>query len=203
MLQLCHLEHLHNKRTIRKFLLITICNICTLKPINVWNHLSGTRRSKQPYLPSYQDTVCWWIKSWIKHDCLVICDWLLCWAIHRMGYSNILFCNSFDNKIVHLRNKLNCWRKISRIGGRVSSYFFMWNDSYTVYKGDRQISHYNTEFCSASGPWFNIKMSSYQYRKSHCGDKTILRPSYLHNGISYTGKMASLYWIRAHVYLLR
>ena len=47
------------------------------------------------------------------------------------------------------------------------------------------------------GPWFNIKMSSHQYRKSHCGDKTILRPSYLHNGISYTGKMTSLYWIRA------
>ena len=47
------------------------------------------------------------------------------------------------------------------------------------------------------GPWFNIKMSSYQYRKPHCGDKTILRPSYLHNGVSYTGKMASLYWIRA------
>ena len=47
------------------------------------------------------------------------------------------------------------------------------------------------------GPWFNIKMTSYQYRKSHCGDKTILRSSYLHNGISYTDKMASLYWIRA------
>ena len=41
--------------------------------------------------------------------------------------------------------------------------------------------------------WFNIKMLSYQYRKSHRGDKTILRPSYLHNGISYTGKMTSLY----------
>ena len=39
-------------------------------------------------------------------------------------------------------------------------------------------------------------MISYQYRKSHCGDKTILRPSYLHNGISYTAKMTSLYWIR-------
>ena len=39
-------------------------------------------------------------------------------------------------------------------------------------------------------------MTSYQYRKSHCGDKMILRPSYLHNGISYTG-MTSLYWIRA------
>ena len=48
-----------------------------------------------------------------------------------------------------------------------------------------------------SGSWFNIKMTSYQYRKSHSGDETILRPSYLHNGISYTGKMTSLYWIRA------
>ena len=47
------------------------------------------------------------------------------------------------------------------------------------------------------GPWFKIKMSSYQYRKSHCGDKTVVRSSYLHNGISYTGKMSSLYWIRA------
>ena len=46
-------------------------------------------------------------------------------------------------------------------------------------------------------PRFNIKMISYQYRKSHCGDKMILWPSYLHNGISYTGKMTSLYWIRA------
>ena len=46
----------------------------------------------------------------------------------------------------------------------------------------------------SSGPRFNIKKTSYQYRKYHCGDKTILRPSYLHNGISYTGKMTSLYW---------
>ena len=45
--------------------------------------------------------------------------------------------------------------------------------------------------------WFNMKMSSYQYRKSHCEDKTIVRSSYLHNGISYTGKKSSLYWIRA------
>ena len=50
-----------------------------------------------------------------------------------------------------------------------------------------------------TGPWFNIKMTSYQYRKSHCGDKTILRPSYLHNGISYAGKITSLYWIRAQM----
>ena len=50
-----------------------------------------------------------------------------------------------------------------------------------------------------AGPWFNIKMTFYQHRKSHCGDKTILRPSYLHNGISYTGKTTSLYWIGAQV----
>ena len=43
------------------------------------------------------------------------------------------------------------------------------------------------------GPWFNIK-TSYKYRKSHCRDKTVVRSSYLHNGISHTGKM-SLYWI--------
>ena len=38
-------------------------------------------------------------------------------------------------------------------------------------------------FRGGRGGGFNIKMSSYQYRKSHCGDKTILRPSYLYNGI--------------------
>ena len=43
-----------------------------------------------------------------------------------------------------------------------------------------------------------IKMSSYQYRKSLCGDK-VVRSSYLHIVISFTGKMSSLYWIRALV----
>ena len=49
------------------------------------------------------------------------------------------------------------------------------------------------------GPWFNIKLSFYQYRKSHCGDKTVVRSSYLQNGISCTGKMTSLYWITSQV----
>ena len=66
-----------------------------------------------------------------------------------------------------------------------------------------------TELCSISvfagfawyrpGHRFNIKMSPYQYRKFHCGDKTVVRSSYLHNGISYTGKMTSLYWIGAQM----
>ena len=51
---------------------------------------------------------------------------------------------------------------------------------------------------SVPGPRFSIKMSSsYQYRKSHCGDKTVVRSSYLHNGISCSGKTTSLYWIMA------
>ena len=49
------------------------------------------------------------------------------------------------------------------------------------------------------GGWFNIEIQSYQYRKSQCGDQTVIRSSYLHNGISYTGKTTSLYWIRALV----
>ena len=53
------------------------------------------------------------------------------------------------------------------------------------------------EYTGITKGLFNIKMTSYQYRKSHCGDKTILRLSYLHNGIPYTGKMTSLFWIRA------
>ena len=48
-------------------------------------------------------------------------------------------------------------------------------------------------------PWFSTKMTSYQHRKSHCGDKTILGRSYLHNGIPYTDRMTSLYWIRVQV----
>ena len=42
-------------------------------------------------------------------------------------------------------------------------------------------------------------MSSYQYRKSNDGDKMIIQSSYLHNGISYMGKTASLYWISPQV----
>ena len=39
----------------------------------------------------------------------------------------------------------------------------------------------------------------YKYRKFHYGDKVVLRPSYLHNGISHTGKLVILYWISPQV----
>ena len=38
---------------------------------------------------------------------------------------------------------------------------------------------------------------SYQYKNLHCEDKTIFWLSYLHNGISYTDKIISVYWDRA------
>ena len=64
---------------------------------------------------------------------------------------------------------------------------------------DRAQSELTQSKIQKTGGWINIKMPSYQYRKSHCGDKTILRPSYLHNGISHTGKTTSLHWIRAQI----
>ena len=47
------------------------------------------------------------------------------------------------------------------------------------------------------GGWLDTKVPSYQYRDFGCGDKAILRPFYLDNEISYTGKNTSLYWTRA------
>ena len=43
--------------------------------------------------------------------------------------------------------------------------------------------------------------SSYQYTKFHCADKTVIKWSYLHNGIFYTGNMASLYWTKPRAQL--
>ena len=76
--------------------------------------------------------------------------------------------------------------------------YHQFNSKHCSYATEHQIRH-------APPPWKfpgshpNIKMSSYQYRKSDCRDKTILRPSYLHNGISNTGNMTSLYWIRVQI----
>ena len=35
--------------------------------------------------------------------------------------------------------------------------------------------HEVLDWISWPGPWFNIKISSYQYGKSYCGDKTVVR----------------------------
>ena len=88
------------------------------------------------------------------------------------------------------------WSQVENISGTKKRLHCTWCNDNTH---SACISHLVEDFPSSylSGPGFNIKMPSYQYRKSHCWDKTILRPSYLNNGISHTGKTTSLYWIRA------
>ena len=44
------------------------------------------------------------------------------------------------------------------------------------------------------GPWFNINMASYLFKIFHCGNKMVVRSSYLHSEISYTGNKSPLYW---------
>ena len=64
--------------------------------------------------------------------------------------------------------------------------------SITPLSQPRLIHHVWTSiWTKISGGWFNVKMSFYQYRNSHCGDQTILWPTYLHFGISYTCKTTS------------
>ena len=52
----------------------------------------------------------------------------------------------------------------------------------------------NLKYLGDPGPRFNIKATSYQYRKSHCG---VLTTVLFAQWDFYTGKMTSLYWIGA------
>ena len=64
----------------------------------------------------------------------------------------------------------------------------------SLYQMHQSASEENT---LRSGAWFNIKMLSYQCRKSHSRDKTVVRSSYLHDEIFFTGKMESWYWSKS------
>ena len=50
---------------------------------------------------------------------------------------------------------------------------------------------------SPAESWFKIKMSSCQYRKSHYGDKTVVRSSYFHNGNWYTSSKTPFFHIES------
>ena len=58
--------------------------------------------------------------------------------------------------------------------------------------------------CVAGVPSFIQQVSEPQVstKEVPCGDKKIEKSSYLHNGISSTSKMASLFWISALVICL-
>ena len=113
---------------------------------------------------------------------------------------NIVHCKSslkFDIQILHVDGK--CHYVWMFVGPGDSHWWVRWWHR----SGEIQCHQGHSRGTSSLimhhilGPWFNTKMLSYQYRKSHCGNKTVERSSHLHNEISYTGEMSSLYWIGA------
>ena len=120
------------------------------------------------------------LMPWSQNTAWLFALHVLCHMFHTV--SNVCFCD--DVLHVHACHFMCIF---SALRG--------WNKRYYWYHYDP----YTQRCVNYSGPWFNIKMTSYQYRKSHCGDKTVARSSYLHNGISYAAKMSSLYWIGAQV----
>ena len=91
----------------------------------------------------------------------------------------------------HYFHKRLAWRRQGLVD---CSYFYFWK----LFSSSPDVWHpWMLIYMSfqSPGPRFNMQIPSW---KSHCGDKTVVRSSYLHNGISYTGKMASLYCILNH-----
>ena len=120
----------------------------------------------------------WWI--WIKTSCKFIMND----CITTTKQSTTKLCAYFLRYTVMVlwHQQVQCWLH------------------YYIYAFCRLLK---VSTCCRSGSWFNIKMISDQYRKSCCGNKMISRPSYLHKGISFTGKTTSLYWIRAQMSLVK
>ena len=99
-----------------------------------------------------------------------------------------------------LQNMNFCCKNVPLKPERCPDTNFYFTDNTRFCHDNNLQCHQSQQSCiMTTGSWFNIKMSAHQYRKSHCGDKTVVRSSYLHNGISYIGKMTSLYWIRSLV----
>ena len=80
-----------------------------------------------------------------------------------------------------------------RITYSMTNVWRLWS-SFRWYPTKRALPAYAWQI----GPFWqdslDLKLPSYQYWKSCCGDKTAVRSSYLHTGISYTGKTVSLCW---------
>ena len=119
-----------------------------------------------------------------------------CWIVHSEYPSP----DQTDDSITmsfwkwYLLAKQNYPARLPLANTGTQSLHFVWAEVTSHWQLGRQANGAGQDnWGHRSGPWFSIKMLSYQYRKSHCGDKTIVRSSYLHNGISYTGKMPSLY----------
>ena len=149
------------------------------------------------------DTISWisrhmrWIVEYVNQNLITICFYIY---IHCATNTFILFSKIYHPLAKDLSYKIRIdGTRFTRcvLGPTVMCVWILLSVAGDGFGDVRHQQEGIYENRQTPGPWFNIKMTSYQYRKSHCGDKTILRPSYLHNGISYIDKMTSLYWIKA------
>ena len=107
---------------------------------------------------------CWQINNW---DWIVIkcCCWMKQYIVFGLNWSwectiRVLLWHKLE-----LNWPFQIW-ECSGCGSKFSNLFCLFGNYW------------------GTGPWFNITMSSYQYRKSHCEYKTVIRSFYFHNGIS-------------------
>ena len=117
-------------------------------------------------------------------------------TIHIANENKII--TSHDNTVTHLRQisfkrvTLQC-RYCSRTKEWIHTPFQYKSGVLPVEKFWTHKSHHTSHpHWLALGP--NTMMLSYQYRKSHCLDTMILRPTHLHNGISIL--------VRQHFYMI-
>ena len=144
-----------------------IDNTPVLVQIMAWRRL-GDKSFSEPVMVSLPTHICVARPQWVSNTILKI-NWHLKMVLHR--------------NISHYRLH---W---------LFTIYFMVNSSISPPKhiGKKTIVLQNVSpgLDKGLGPEFNIKMLSHQYRKSHCGDNIVIRLSYLHNGISYSGKIVS------------
>ena len=119
------------------------------------------------------------------------------WQIVPIFNTDIAWCNTSVNTVrqqIIIWDTLHIRQNIQLLAMKIVMFLPAWW-WYQIESNLNEIWTFFTQMIAkyAPGPWFSIKMSSYQYRKSHCGDKMVVRSSNLHNGIYYTGKMVSLY----------
>ena len=151
-----------------------------------------------------------WIWPWEWSRCLQLLrkapgswcwSWTACgcqspnmyWNQHNNGcHRQLFFCNQITYHQVNSKDpgQFSWTIRSSELGdGLLNSWFVIgweeWSDPQSWFvKPD-------------PGGLFDIKRSSYQYRKFHSWDMTSLWPPHPQTGISYSGKTTSLYWIRA------
>ena len=128
-------------------------------------------------------------------------DWYLLNIAPRLSLLSCMFSvlASLDINVIVLHllvssdapGKGACWESLNH--ARLCKWHAFWMNWRHAWKHKKQSTN-STSFSfflvsssaaktSPAGPWFNIKMLSYQYTKSHCEDKTVVRST-------------SLYWIR-------